>query len=251
MGIVWLTALGVGGATVAGAIFGFCFRKIPLRLNDAMTAFAAGVMLTAALFGLVAPALEGAGILQELTVAAGIGLGALALSATDGVLPHLHGFFGKSHCSLEEKENLNHVLLFVLAMGIHNLPEGIAAGVSFGTGSTANALSVALGIAIQNIPEGMVIIPPMLGAGIPPGRAFFIALCTGLAEVFGTLIGYFAIEIASVLLPFILAFAGGTMIYVICHEMIPQTHAHGYEKTATYLFTAGVCIMLLFQCFLS
>ncbi len=251
MGIVWLTALGVGGATVLGAIGGFLFRKIPLRLNDALTSFAAGVMLAAAFFGLIAPALEGGGLLRACLVASGIVCGALLLSLADGLLPYLSGVFGKENCPPEQAAQLDHVALFVLAMGIHNLPEGIATGVSFGSGSTAVAFSVALGISIQNIPEGMVIIPPMLGAGIQPWRAFLIALCTGLTEVIGTLIGYLAIGISSLLLPFILALAGGTMFYVICHEMIPETHKREHTKAASYLFCTGICLMLLFQCLLA
>jgi ZIP family zinc transporter len=136
------------------------------------------------------------------------------------------------------------VLLFVSAIAIHNLPEGIAAGVGFGSGDTAGALVIAGGIALQNIPEGMVIIAPMLAAGVKPKRTFFIAMLTGLVEVIGTLIGYFAVSVASFILPFALAFAGGTMLYVISDEMIPETHAHGSERGATYALLVGFCLML-------
>ena len=136
------------------------------------------------------------------------------------------------------------MLLFVSAIAIHNLPEGIAAGVGFGSGDTAGALVIAGGIALQNIPEGMVIIAPMLAAGVKPRRTFLIAMLTGLIEVVGTLIGYLAVSIASFILPFALAFAGGTMLYVISDEMIPETHAHGSERGATYALLAGFCLML-------
>ncbi|MBQ1281439.1 MAG: ZIP family metal transporter, partial [Oscillospiraceae bacterium] len=142
---------------------------------------------------------------------------------------------------------LDKVILFVLAIAIHNLPEGIAAGVGFGSGSTADALLIAGGIALQNIPEGMVIIAPMLAAGVSPRRTFLIALATGLVEVAGTFLGYFAVTVAASILPFALAFAGGTMLYVISDEMIPETHAHGSERGATYSLLAGFCLMLVFD----
>ena len=137
------------------------------------------------------------------------------------------------------------MLLFVTAIAIHNLPEGIAAGVGFGAGDTAQALVIAGGIALQNIPEGMVIIGPMLAAGVKPRRTFLLAMMTGLVEVVGTLIGYFAVSVASFILPFALAFAGGTMLYVISDEMIPETHAHGHERGATYALLVGFCLMLI------
>jgi ZIP family zinc transporter len=141
--------------------------------------------------------------------------------------------------------NLSKVLLFVTAIAIHNLPEGIAAGVGFGAGDVSGALMIAGGIALQNIPEGMVIIGPMLAAGVTPRKTFVCAMITGLVEVLGTLIGYFAVSVASSILPFALAFAGGTMLYVISDEMIPETHAHGSERGATYALLVGFCVMLV------
>ena len=138
------------------------------------------------------------------------------------------------------------VLLFVTAIAIHNLPEGIAAGVGFGLGPENNtqALIIAGGIALQNIPEGMVIIAPMLAAGVKPSRTFLLAAMTGLIEIVGTIVGYFAVTVASAILPFALAFAGGTMLYVISDEMIPETHAHGHQRGATYALLVGFCLML-------
>ena len=132
-----------------------------------------------------------------------------------------------------------------MAIAIDNLPEGIAAGVGFGSGDNAQALIIASGIALQNIPEGMVIISPMLAAGVSARKTFICAMITGLVEVLGTLIGYFAVSIASYILPFALAFAGGTMLYVISDEMIIETHAHGSERAATYSLLIGFCIMLV------
>jgi len=181
----------------------------------------------------------------------GILLGAVCLNLIDKLVPHLHKMTGLDQESHPEKTaQLNKVLLFVIAIAMHNLPEGIAAGVSFGTENVAQALTVAGGIALQNIPEGMVIIAPMIAAGMSKKRTFLIALATGVVEVIGTLIGYFAVSISTIILPFALAFAGGTMLYVISDEMIPETHSHGNERGATYALLIGFALMLTFDFFL-
>jgi ZIP family zinc transporter len=244
MELVLLTALGVGGATVIGAVIGFVFKKISHTFSDIVLSFAAGVMLSAAVLGLILPSLEYGGQWGILITVAGIFAGAVSLNLIDHLVPHLHklaGADGEAH----RNANLSKVLLFVTAIAIHNLPEGIAAGVGFGSGDTSQALIIAGGIALQNIPEGMVIIGPMLAAGVSPRRTFLIAMGTGLVEVVGTLIGYFAVSVASAILPFALAFAGGTMLYVISDEMIPETHAHGHERGATYALLVGFCVMLV------
>lgn len=244
MEMVLLTALGVGGATVFGSLIGFLFKNISHKFSDVVLSFAAGVMLAAAVLGLILPSLEYGGDWGIVITIAGIFAGALCLNLIDKLVPHLHKLVGpdlESH----NNANLSKVLLFVTAIAIHNLPEGIAAGVSFGTGDDSQALLIAGGIALQNIPEGMVIIGPMLAAGVRPGRTFLCALATGLIEVVGTLLGYFAVSLASAILPFALAFAGGTMLYVISDEMIPETHAHGSQQGATYALLVGFCLMLL------
>ena len=243
MNMVILTALGVGGATIFGSLLGFAFKKISHRFSDIVLSFAAGVMLAAAVLGLILPSLEYGGKYGLLITVAGIFVGALSLNLIDKLVPHLHKLMG-SDIEDHKNANLSKVLLFVLAIGIHNLPEGIAAGVGFGSGDTTQALLIAGGIALQNIPEGMVIIAPMLAAGVSKGRTLVCALITGLVEVVGTFIGYFAVNIATVILPFALAFAGGTMLYVISDEMIPETHAHGSERGATYSLLVGFCVML-------
>ena len=244
MDLVLLTALGVGGATVIGALIGFIFKGISHRFSDIVLSFAAGVMLAAAVLGLVIPSLDYGGKYGLLITVAGIFTGAICLNLIDKLVPHLHKLVG---VDIEEHNNANlsKVLLFVTAIAIHNLPEGIAAGVGFGSGDTSQALLIAGGIALQNIPEGMVIIAPMIAAGVSPKKTFICAMLTGFVEVVGTLIGYFAVSIASVILPFALAFAGGTMLYVISDEMIPETHAHGSERGATYSLLVGFCIMLI------
>ncbi len=248
MEIVLLTALGVGGASVIGALFGFVFKKTGHRFNDIILSFAAGVMLAAAVIGLILPSLEYAGRFSLLITIAGVFSGALCVNLIDKLVPHLHRMTGvDQEAHPEKQQQLNKVLLFVVAIAIHNLPAGLAAGVGFGTGNTSDALTIAGGIALQNIPEGMVIIAPMLNAGIGHGRAFLIAIVTGIVEVIGTLLGYFAVSLSGAILPFALAFAGGTMLYVISDEMIPETHAHGCERGATYSLLAGFCLMLIFD----
>lgn len=246
MEMVLLTALGVGGATIFGSCIGFIFKGLSHKFADIVLSFAAGVMLAAAVLGLIIPSLDYGGKAGLLITVAGIFAGAVCLNLIDKLVPHLHKIVG----SAEEEEvhrnaNLSKVLLFVLAIAIHNLPEGIAAGVGFGSEDVAQAMLIAGGIALQNIPEGMVIIGPMLAAGVAPKKTFLCAALTGVVEIVGTLIGYFAVSISTAILPFALAFAGGTMLYIISDEMIPETHAHGNQRGATYALLVGFCVMLV------
>lgn len=244
MQLVFLTAIGVGGATLFGALLGFIFKDISHRFSDVVLSFAAGIMLAAAVLGLILPSIEYGGEWGLMYTIPGIFVGALCLNLIDKLMPHLHKLVGPD-IEDHHSTNLNRVLLFVLAIAIHNLPEGIAAGVGFGSDNTSQALLNAGGIALQNIPEGMAIIGPMLAAGVSPRRTFVAATFTGLVEVVGTLIGFFAASISAAVLPFALAFAGGTMLYVISDEMIPETHAHGAERAATYALLIGFCVMLV------
>ena len=247
MHLVALTALGVGGATVLGALIGFVIGKVPHKYNDAILGFAAGVMLAASFVGLISPAMERGGVWVTVI---GLFFGAAFLNLMDKFTPHLHHLAGVDQETHRNNAALQKVLLFVIAIAIHNLPEGIAAGVGFGTENTGEALTIAAGIALQNIPEGMVIIAPMLAAGMSRGRTFIAAMMTGVVEVVGTLLGYFAVSISTAVLPFALAFAGGTMLYVISDEMIPETHAHGCERGSTFSLLGGFCLMLLMHHYL-
>lgn len=250
MEMVLLTAIGVGGATLIGAIIGFSFKRISHKFSDIVLSFAAGVMLAAAVLGLIIPSVEHGGDHAVFVTIIGIFCGALILNVMDKALPHLHNLTGVDLEGHPEKnEQLDKVLLFVMAIAIHNLPEGIAAGVGFGTGDVSDALAIAGGIALQNIPEGMVIISPMLAAGIGKGRTFLVAALTGVIEVIGTFLGYFAVSISSAILPFALAFAGGTMLYVISDEMIPETHHNG-DRFVTYALLIGFSLMLIIDFYL-
>lgn len=245
MEMVLITALGVGCATVIGAVIGMLFKNLSHKFSDIILSFAAGVMLSAAILGLIIPSVELGGKYSLLVTVAGIFTGAAVINALDKLVPHLHSLVGVESEEHKGNAHINKVLLFVTAIAIHNLPEGIAAGVGFGSGNVSQALLIAGGIALQNIPEGMVIIAPMLSAGVSPKRTFIIAALTGVVEIIGTLIGFFAVSISNAILPFALAFAGGTMLYVVSDEMIPETHAHGAQRGATYSLLAGFCLMLI------
>ncbi len=228
-----------------GSLIGFIFKKISHKFSDIVLSFAAGVMLAAAVLGLIIPSVEYGGKYGFLITVVGIFAGAFCLNILDRIVPHMHKLVGVDTEEHIGNEKLNKVLLFVMAIAIHNLPEGIAAGVGFGAGDTSEALLIAGGIALQNIPEGMVIIGPMLAAGVSPRKTFVCAMATGFVEVIGTLLGYFAVSVASFILPFALAFAGGTMLYVTSDEIIPETHSHGNERGATYALLVGFCVMLV------
>lgn len=242
---VALTALGVGGSTIVGALLGLLFRKIPHHLHDGLLSFAAGVMLAASFTGLLLPSIELGGSHGIWASLAGLFLGAVFLSFADRFIPHLHNMAGLEQEPHQQNKDLDATLLFVLAIAIHNLPEGIAAGVAAGQKDVSNSLSVTIGIMLQNIPEGMVLIFPLLAASVSNMRAFLISAATGLIEIIGTLIGYAAVHIITPLLPFALAFAAGTMLYVIADEMIPETHLHGHERLATYAMLLGIAAMLI------
>lgn len=243
MKIVFLTAMGVGGATVFGSVLGLLIKNISLRFQNILLSFCAGIMLCAAVLGLIIPSLDLSTGYGWIISTIGILTGALCIDLLSGCIPWLQNRF-----SQDISANSGRVLLFVAAIAIHNFPEGIAAGVSFGTQNNAQALLIAGGIALQNIPEGMVIIAPLLSIGFNEGKTFLLAFLTGVVEIIGTLLGYIAVSAATAILPFALAFAGGTMLHVICDEMIPDTHGSG--RGATYSLLAGFCVMLMLDALL-
>lgn len=236
--LVFLTALAVGGATMLGALGGYCFRGAADRAGgQTVMAFAAGMMLSAAVAGLILPSLAGGGPWAFPVTAAGILSGAaflLLLERLAARMQRLSGLEGGA------SPRTRRVLLFVAAMAIHNFPEGLAAGVGFGTEDVPRALAIAGGIALQNLPEGMVLIAPMLQAGIPPRRTLALAVSTGVVEIVGTLLGYGTVSLSAAALPFLLAFAGGAMLYLICDDMIPACRG---SKSLCALLT-GFCFML-------
>lgn len=241
---VLISAAGLCGATILGSLIGFFIKKVSHKWNDIILGYCAGIMLAAAILGLIVPATESVSSKGLILVFAGVIIGALFLNILDKITPHLHNITGLDKEQHRNNSKLNNIMLFVLAIAIHKLPEGMAAGVGFNSTDIGNAWSITLGISLQNIPEGMVIISPLLLAGVSRMRTFFIALAIGLLEIVGVLIGYFAGGISATLLPLMLSFAGGAMLYVVSDEMIPETHAHGFQKQATYALLLGFLTLL-------
>lgn len=241
---VLLSAAGLCAATIFGSLIGFMIKQLPHKWNDIVLGYCAGVMLAAAILGLILPAVAMVSAKGMLWVILGVSAGALFLNLLDHLTPHLHNITGLDEEQHRNNARLNHILLFVLAIAIHKLPEGMAAGVGFNGSNTDNAWMVTFGIALQNIPEGMVVISPLLLAGVSKKRTLLIALAIGLLEIVGVMIGYFAGHISEILLPLMLSFAGGAMLYVVSDEMILETHAHGFQKQATYALLLGFLTLL-------
>lgn len=234
-------------ATGAGALPVLVIRRIPDSGRDALLGFGAGVMLAASLFSLLVPALAsgaettgspGAG---ALLVAAGLILGALALMAADQWLPHEHFIKGREGTANTQARGL---WLFVMAITLHNIPEGLAVGVTQGSNGSA---ALTLGIAVQNMPEGLIVAVALMTLGISRRKATALAFATGMAEPLGGLVGASAISHAAAMLPWGLAFAAGAMLFVISHEIIPETHRNGNERVATAGLIGGFVLMMLFD----
>lgn len=250
-----ICAGGLGLASLVGSTAGMVVRRIPHKLNDIFLGFCAGMMLTASLVCLIVPAVEMAGHDGWWQPLIGVALGVALIAVLDKVTPHLHHIAGLEEGQHEEahsdsNKSINRVLLFVMAIAIHKFPEGLATGVVFDGGDMANAYTVAITIAIQNIPEGMVVVTPLIMIGVGYWRVIGVSLAVALLEIVGVLAGYFLGDISSALLPALTALAGGAMLYVISDEMIPETHSHGFEKHATYALVAGVMAMLYIQMYI-
>lgn len=245
--IVILCAAGLGLSSLLGSAAGLVFRKIPHKWNDIFLGFCAGMMLAAALVCLILPgieAVEGWGIWQVMAgVAGGVGFVGLLDYAT----PHLHNLSGIDPEGHNGPTAVNKVLLFVAAIAIHKLPEGMATGIALDESNPGNSLAITLAIALQNIPEGMVVVTPLMMIGVKFLRVSAIAVSVALIEILGVFAGYFLGSISAMFLPALLGLAGGAMLYVISDEMIPETHSHGFQKQATYALIAGVLTMLIIE----
>lgn len=247
MNSVIYSALMLGGASILGSAVGFVVKKIPHRLNDIFLGYCAGMMLAAAIVCLAIPAIESAGDGRLWEVALGIAAGGALISLLDKVTPHLHNLTGLDAEEHRGNASLNKVLLFVIAIAIHKLPEGMATGVAFDGSSLSNAETLSISIALQNVPEGMVVITPLLVAGIKQLRAMIVAVIVAGLEMAGVFLGYWMGAVAGVILPSLMGMAAGAMLYVISDEMIPETHAHGYQKAATFALIAGFITLLFIE----
>lgn len=242
---VLISAAGLCGATIIGAILGFFVKELPHKWNDTVLGYCAGIMLAASTLGLIVPAFEQTGLWWLVVI--GVMAGALFLNVLDLVTPHLHHITGLDPEEHRNNARLSHVMLFVMAIALHKLPEGMAAGVSVCSAEGATEWGVSFGIALQNIPEGMVIIAPLMMAGVTAVRTFFISIFIALLEVVGILLGFGLGSASSTFLPVMLGFAGGAMLYVTSDEMIPETHAHGFQNQATYALLLGFITFVLME----
>jgi ZIP family zinc transporter len=239
-----LASLLAGLATGVGALPAIFFKNVPDRILNTALGGAAGVMLAATSFSLIVPGIEHGNLLWPgygvYVVAFGILLGAFSLDLVDRLLPHEHFVLGHEGPSSRMKK----IWLFIIAITIHNFPEGLAVGVGFGGGDIANGTSLAIGIGLQNMPEGLAVALPLLGLGYSRLKAIGIATLTGLVEPIGGLLGVGAVTVFQPILPLGLSFAAGAMLFVISDEIIPETHAKGRSRLATFGIIIGFVIMM-------
>jgi len=241
---IWLgsvASLAAGLATGAGALPVLFTKKVSDRLLDIMLGFSAGVMLAATSFSLIVPAIDLSGVWVAVF---GIVLGAFVLHLIDRLIPHFHPTLGAEG----PPSRLSRVWLFALAITIHNFPEGLAVGVSFGSGDVAAGLVVAMAIGLQNMPEGLAVALPLLREGYSRRRSLWYGTLTGLVEPVGGLLGVALVSIFHPILPWALAFAAGAMLFVVSDEMIPESHRKGFEREATFGLIAGFIVMMLLDC---
>ncbi len=236
MGVVG--TLITGFATGVGALPVLFTRQVPERLMDALLGFAAGVMLAATAFSLILPAIEWGGVLPA---GGGILIGALFLAFLDHRLPHTHFIKGAEGPA----SHLRRVWLLIIAITLHNFPEGLAVGVGFGSGHLPEALALMAAIALQNMPEGLAVALPLVRERWPRGRALLYALGSGMAEPLAGLLGVIAVTAMHALLPWAMGFAAGAMLYVVSDEIIPETHSRGFEMEGTWGVIIGFLVMMI------
>lgn len=247
--LVWLGILGsllAGLATALGAAPALLVRRLSARLEDCLLGAAAGIMLAAVFFSLLLPALEFAAAGGQSgpgaagLVILGVLSGALVLAGVHTLVPHEHFVVGHEG----PPAALRRIWLFVLAITLHNFPEGMSVGVGFGGGDLANGTALAIGIGLQNVPEGFAVAAALLSIGYTRAGAFGVAALTGLLEPVGGIVGAGAAWLAEPMLPWTLGFAAGAMLFVISGEIIPETHRRGYEVPVTFSLMLGFVVMM-------
>ncbi|MET3618369.1 ZIP family zinc transporter [Peptoniphilus olsenii] len=235
-----------GVMTGVGAIPIFFAKNVSQKVLDIMLALAAGIMLSATCFSLIIPSLEAANGSFSGVMATSIGIfvGALMLDLIDEYAPHEHLLDHRIEGGAANKD-LSKIWLFIIAITIHNFPEGLATGVGFGGENVANGIPIAIGISLQNMPEGLAVAFALVSQGYSRNKSFWTAMLTGLVEPIGAFLGVFLVSAFEPILGFILALAGGAMLFVISDEIIPETHSNGYEREATYGIVLGFIVMMV------
>ncbi|MCX7641093.1 MAG: ZIP family metal transporter [Elusimicrobiales bacterium] len=228
-----------GFFTIFGAIpVFFVNRKISHKTYSSMLGISGGIMLAATFFSLIIPALE---ISNVWIVALGLISGVFFIEIISRIIPHEHFFKGREGPQL----NIKRIFLFMFAITIHNLPEGMSVGTSWAIDDKTKSIALALGIGIQNVPEGTAIALPMLSLGYSPLYCFFITFLSGMVEPVGGFIGISIVNSFNNILPLFLSFSAGCMLYVISGEMIPESHDKGYGKLATWWLVCGFVLMMI------
>lgn len=242
-----VAGLVIAGLNMLGALLVLVWRDPSERSLDGALGFAAGVMLAASFTSLILPGVEAAGG-NVVPVLVGIALGAIVLDRADAWVPHVHVLITgrtRSDAAQEGRVPMASVILFIVAVTLHNIPEGLAVGVGFGAGNIANALSLMLAIGLQNVPEGLAVSVAAINAGFDRRTyAALVGIRSGLVEVPLTVLGAWAVLVMAPLLPYAMGFAAGGMLYVIMDEIVPETHTRGYERVATLGLMVGVIVML-------
>lgn len=242
--------------TAAGAALVFFFKKLNRAVLDGMLGFTGGVMVAASFWSLLSPAIDnspGEGFVKVLPAAIGFAGGALVLFGMDKLVPHLHINFGEEHTE-GVKTGWHKTTLLVMAITLHNIPEGLAVGVLFGAASVLvgveqtemiiAAISLAIGIGIQNFPEGFAVAMPLRRQGVSRRKSFFYGQLSAVVEPVAALAGAAAVSFFTPILPYALAFAAGAMIFVVVEEVIPETQQDKYADIATLGFIGGFIIMM-------
>jgi ZIP family zinc transporter len=246
----------IAGLNLLGASAVLVWRDPSERALDGALGFAAGVMLAAAFTSLIIPGIEQYSNGNPIPVLLGVALGALFLDRSDVLIPHAHillsgrkredaaGTSDPDDLPIDDAK-LAGVILFILAITLHNMPEGLAVGVGFGSGDLATAIPLMLAIGIQNIPEGLAVSVAAINAGLDRrAYAVFTGIRSGVVEIPLAVLGAYAVQAVSALLPYAMGFAAGAMLFVISDEIVPETHTGGNERIATLGTMVGVIVML-------
>lgn len=242
------TAIAGFGATTLGAVPALFLRRLNEKFNNNLLSFAAGVMLAATIFSLLIPSIEhgrasGSSLIGSVSQSIlFLFIGGFVLWSINELIPHEH--FAKGHDGIIDLGRLRKIWLFVIAIAIHNFPEGLSVGVANATGELSTSLGATMGIGLQNIPEGLSVAVALQSQGYSRKYAFGVTALTGLVEIFGGLVGASVLLVSAMILPWALAFSAGAMLFIVSDEIIPETHRPGFENSATFALFMGFGLMM-------